>query len=43
MRKYIADDNPAAALALDELFEEKSSRLPDHLVDAWAFVAQFVD
>ncbi len=30
IRAYIAEDNPAAALALDELFEEKSSRLPDH-------------
>ena len=30
IREYSADDNPAAALALDELFEEKSSRLPDH-------------
>ena len=30
IREYIADDNPAAALALDELFEKKSNRLPDH-------------
>ena len=27
---YIEADNPAAALALDELFEEKASRLNDH-------------
>lgn len=27
---YIEADNPAAALALDELFSEKSSRLVDH-------------
>lgn len=30
IREYIADDNPAAALALDVLFEERSSRLTDH-------------
>jgi addiction module RelE/StbE family toxin len=30
IRAYIAQDNPAAALALDELFEEKASRLVDH-------------
>ena len=28
--EYIAQDNPAAALALDELFSEKASRLVDH-------------
>ncbi|QEP42078.1 type II toxin-antitoxin system RelE/ParE family toxin [Ectothiorhodospiraceae bacterium BW-2] len=27
---YIEADNPAAALALDELFEEKAGRLVDH-------------
>lgn len=27
---YIEVDNPAAALALDELFAEKASRLKDH-------------
>lgn len=27
---YIEADNPAAALALDELFAEKASRLVDH-------------
>jgi toxin ParE1/3/4 len=27
---YIEADNPTAALALDELFEEKASRLVDH-------------
>lgn len=27
---YIEPDNPSAALALDELFEEKASRLADH-------------
>ncbi|OVZ63689.1 type II toxin-antitoxin system mRNA interferase toxin, RelE/StbE family [Pigmentiphaga sp. NML030171] len=27
---YIEADNPVAALALDELFEEKSGRLVDH-------------
>jgi len=27
---YIEADNPAAALALDELFSEKASRLVDH-------------
>lgn len=27
---YIETDNPVAALALDELFEEKSGRLVDH-------------
>lgn len=30
IRDYIAQDNPAAALALDELFSEKASRLVDH-------------
>ena len=30
IRAYIAQDNPAAALALDELFSEKASRLVDH-------------
>ncbi len=30
IREYIAQDNPAAALALDELFSEKSGRLVDH-------------
>jgi toxin ParE1/3/4 len=30
IREYIAQDNPAAALALDELFSEKSKRLVDH-------------
>ena len=30
IREYIAQDNPAAALALDELFSEKASRLVDH-------------
>lgn len=29
IRAYIAEDTPAAALTLDELFEEKSSRLTD--------------
>ena len=28
---YIEADNPAAALALDELFSEKAARLVDHL------------
>jgi toxin ParE1/3/4 len=28
--EYIEADNPAAALALDELFAEKASRLVDH-------------
>ncbi|MDZ7852548.1 MAG: type II toxin-antitoxin system RelE/ParE family toxin [Halomonas sp.] len=28
--EYIAQDNPAAALALDELFSENASRLVDH-------------
>ncbi len=28
---YIEADNPAAALALDELFAEKAGRLVDHL------------
>ncbi|WP_122390848.1 type II toxin-antitoxin system RelE/ParE family toxin [Pseudomonas savastanoi] len=28
---YIEADNPSAALALDELFEERSGRLVDHL------------
>jgi plasmid stabilization system protein ParE len=27
---YIEADNPVAALALDELFEEKAGRLVDH-------------
>lgn len=27
---YIEPDNPAAALALDELFEQKADRLTDH-------------
>ena len=30
IRQYIADDNPAAALALDELISEKATRLADH-------------
>lgn len=30
IRSYIAQDNPMAALALDELFAEKASRLADH-------------
>jgi len=30
IREYIAQNNPAAALALDELFSEKGSRLVDH-------------
>ncbi|THF62056.1 type II toxin-antitoxin system RelE/ParE family toxin [Pseudothauera rhizosphaerae] len=30
IRAYIAQDNPAAALALDELFAEKAGRLADH-------------
>ena len=30
IREYIAQDNPAAALALDELFAEKTKRLVDH-------------
>ena len=30
IREYIAQDNPAAALALDELFSEKTKRLIDH-------------
>ena len=30
IREYIAQDNPAAALALDELFSEKANRLADH-------------
>ncbi len=30
IRAYIAQDNPAAALALDELFSEKASRVVDH-------------
>ena len=28
--EYIEADNPAAALALDDLFAEKASRLADH-------------
>jgi len=31
---YIESDNPAAALALDELFQEKAARLLDHPL-AW--------
>lgn len=30
IRAYIAQENPAAAVALDELFSEKASRLVDH-------------
>jgi addiction module RelE/StbE family toxin len=30
IREYISQDNPAAALALDELFAEKAGRLVDH-------------
>lgn len=30
IREYIAQSNPAAALALDELLSEKASRLVDH-------------
>lgn len=30
IREYIALDNPAAALALDELLSEKANRLLDH-------------
>ena len=30
MTTYIEADNPVAALALDELFEEKAGRLLDH-------------
>jgi addiction module RelE/StbE family toxin len=30
IRAYIAQDNPAAALALDKLFSEKAGRLVDH-------------
>jgi addiction module RelE/StbE family toxin len=30
IRAHIAQDNPAAALALDELFSEKAGRLVDH-------------
>lgn len=30
IRQYIAQDNPAAALALDELFSAKARRLTDH-------------
>lgn len=30
IREYIAQDNPAAALALDELLSEKANRLIDH-------------
>ncbi|MCP1680686.1 type II toxin-antitoxin system RelE/ParE family toxin [Kerstersia gyiorum] len=30
IRAYIAQDNPSAALALDELIAEKAARLVDH-------------
>lgn len=30
IREYIAVDNPSAAIALDELFSEKATRLVDH-------------
>ncbi|MDI5985648.1 type II toxin-antitoxin system RelE/ParE family toxin [Halomonas sp. M4R5S39] len=30
IREYIAQDNPTAALALDELVSEKAQRLADH-------------
>ncbi|TDB59091.1 hypothetical protein C5467_09545 [Photorhabdus khanii subsp. guanajuatensis] len=30
MREYIAQDNPTAALAIDELFSEEAGRLIDH-------------
>lgn len=30
IREYIAQNNPAAALALDELLSEKANRLVDH-------------
>ncbi|WP_416137205.1 type II toxin-antitoxin system RelE/ParE family toxin [Halomonas sp. HK25] len=30
IREYIAQDNPVAALALDELISEKAGRLVDH-------------
>jgi len=30
IREYIAQDNPVAALALDELLSEKASRLIEH-------------
>ena len=30
IREYIAQDNPAAALALDEQFSEQANRLVDH-------------
>ena len=30
IRAYIAQDNPSAALALDELLSEKAARLTDH-------------
>lgn len=30
IREYIEQENPAAALALDELFAEKAGRLADH-------------
>ena len=30
IRSYIAQDNPMAGLALDELFAEKAGRLADH-------------
>jgi plasmid stabilization system protein ParE len=30
IRQHIAQDNPAAAIALDEMISEKASRLVDH-------------
>lgn len=30
IREFVANDNPAAAVALDELFSEMASRLIDH-------------
>lgn len=30
IREYIARDNPAAALAIDELFSQKAASLADH-------------
>jgi len=30
IREYIAQDNPAAALALDVLISEQTNRLPEH-------------